>query len=850
MGLYILKLSACLLVFWALYVLLIEKQSTHQFKRFYLLGSLLVSAVIPLITFTTYIEPLPLLEAPQSFFIEPLQQADTMDLAPEPIITLNLMLWLVYGIGSMIFATRFSLNLSRLIHKIKTHEQVGFKPFIHVLLEQAVAPHSFFNYLFFSKTDYEAKHIPKEVHIHEEAHARQLHSLDILLIELLQIALWFNPLIYIIKHHIKLNHEFLADKAVLNHGVNTTNYQNILLDYLSHQQNLGLSSSINYSSIKKRIHVMTTKTSKQKIWMSGVLLLSITALLVYSLSSREQVENPKSTEDHAARYVPVQKQKAELYATEAQMSEYNNFMSAYKQTRLIIEDHYERAVVIYDKLMSDEQRDSVEKYPTRLIPQPNLSRTKPIKPTAAQFEDFKNGDKYAIWLDGEVIPNTELNNYSLSDIVHVTGSKIHNNASSQRFPQPFQYHLYTKNGFKTIYQDAQLRKYNETSKRYTDALRLFLNGPREDNSELLIQYEQTRNLYETFSAKDKAQYSIKPPPPPPAVKHTQKQPKVETGFIELKRQTLYFTKINGKLTYYNRQGFKTDKTGRALEPKVQTKANAVLPDSYISKVYKDDLVVSEFAPVDDKQDSPIYYQDGIGKKELAAYNAWAKSLNSKDVGYRIVKKKDYEYYFALYNKMSSAQKTTAEPFPALPPPPPRPKTIPPNSNAGTQPPVVVKDLEAFKKQYPNKYQQLRQQGVELIEGKEGSEANVPPPPPPPKPQTPKTNSNNEQQPPVMVKDIEAFKTKYPNKYKQLNQQGVELIEIEEVTETHVPPPPPPPDIKNLAAKGAEFYYNGKSINSNRAVRLQTDNIPLNIAVKQTNNTLKVYMEDSPIIEEQ
>lgn len=801
MGLYILKLSACLLVFWALYVLLIEKQSTHQFKRFYLLGSLLVSAVIPLITFTTYIEPLPLLEAPQSFFIEPLQQADTMDLAPEPVITLNLMLWLVYGIGSMIFATRFSLNLSRLIHKIKTHEQVGFKPFIHVLLEQAVAPHSFFNYLFFSKTDYEAKHIPKEVHIHEEAHARQLHSLDILLIELLQIALWFNPLIYIIKHHIKLNHEFLADKAVLNHGVNTTNYQNILLDYLSHQQNLGLSSSINYSSIKKRIHVMTTKTSKQKIWMSGVLLLSITALLVYSLSSREQVENPKNTEAHAARYVPVQKQKAELYATEAQMSEYNNFMSAYKQTRLIIEDHYERSVVIYDKLMSDEQRDSVEKYPTRLLAQPNLSRTKPIKPTAAQFEDFKNGDKYAIWLDGEVIPNTELNNYSLSDIVHVTGSKIHNNASSQRFPQPFQYHLYTKNGFKTIYQDSQLRKYNETSKRYTDALRLFLNGPREDNSELLIQYEQTLNLYETFSAKDKAQYSIKPPPPPPAEKNTQKQHKVETGFIELKKQTLYFTKINGKLSYYNSQGYKTDASGTPLEPMIRTKANEVLPDAYVTKVYKNSNVIVEFVGIGDSPENSIYYQDGVSEEQLAKYNAWAKGINKKAIGNRIVKLKDYEYYYSIYNQMSKRQKDVAEVFPAMPPPPEPHHGYLKNYNAWAG--KLAKEMHKAEsdKQYP--YPIIKR-----------SEIN-----------------------------------KYRNIYDNIlsDEQLKQALPFPNIPP---PPPPPPPDIKNLAAKGAEFYYNGKSINSTRAVRLQTDQIPLNIAVKQTNNTLKVYMEDCPIIEEQ
>ena len=63
-------------------------------------------------------------------------------------------------------------------------------------------------------------------------------------------------------------------------------------------------------------------------------------------------------------------------------------------------------------------------------------------------------------------------------------------------------------------------------------------------------------------------------------------------------------------------------------------------------------------------------------------------------------------------------------------------------------------------------------------------------------------------------------------------------------------PPPPPDLKDLAAKGAKFFYNGKAINSSRALRLPRNNTPLNIDVKQTNNMLIVYIEDSLIIEEQ
>jgi len=56
MLLLILKSSVCLAAFMLFYKLLLEKTSTHNFKRFYLIGIILISIGIPFITFTAYIE--------------------------------------------------------------------------------------------------------------------------------------------------------------------------------------------------------------------------------------------------------------------------------------------------------------------------------------------------------------------------------------------------------------------------------------------------------------------------------------------------------------------------------------------------------------------------------------------------------------------------------------------------------------------------------------------------------------------------------------------------------------------------------------------------------------------------
>lgn len=302
MELYLLKFSACLLVFWLLYVLLLEKQQMHRFKRFYLLGSFVAALVIPQLTIIEYIEPIV-----QNYEVSNAFTPIKAEFAPQPIneapiITLEAVLWTIYALGVLLFSVRFTINLYRLYRSISKNSTYKDRNFIYVLLTEYRIPHSFFTYIFVNQNQFENNQIPKEVKLHEETHAKQYHSLDILLLELLQIVFWFHPLVYILKHHVKLNHEFLADDAVLQQGVATKNYQNILLQFSSNTHNHQLASAINYSSFKKRFTVMKTQTSKTRIWLSTLLVLPILALLFYSFAEREYVEKEDQELNEAETY--------------------------------------------------------------------------------------------------------------------------------------------------------------------------------------------------------------------------------------------------------------------------------------------------------------------------------------------------------------------------------------------------------------------------------------------------------------------------------------------------------------------------------------------------------------------
>ena len=308
---YLFKFSVCLAVFWLVYVLFLERQNRHQFKRFYLLGELTLAIIIPKLTITEYVEPInttfetaPLFINMESDFIEnPTDEPSFFDLETT--------LWFIYGFGVLLFTLRFVVNVFKMQRRISKNESLKNQSFIYVLLQENLIPHSFFRYIFFNKIAFESNHIPKEVLLHEETHAKQLHSLDIIILELLQIAFWFHPLIYILKHHVKLNHEFLADQAVLQQGSDAKTYQTILLQFSSNTQNHQLSSAINYSSIKKRFTVMKTQTSKTRIWLSTLLVLPIIAVLFYNFAEREYVEKEESSTIKHVEHIKDELKKAE-----------------------------------------------------------------------------------------------------------------------------------------------------------------------------------------------------------------------------------------------------------------------------------------------------------------------------------------------------------------------------------------------------------------------------------------------------------------------------------------------------------------------------------------------------------
>ncbi len=289
---FLINSTVCLFVLWLFYKLALENTSWHEFKRWYLLGSLLLATIIPLLVVKTVVIPVAEVSSvinynnyvPSEILSTKSQPIEAIE---EPFNWWNVLIG-IYVIGVLVMGYRFLKNLKSF--QVRQNDRTASYSIYKLILRNGITiPHSFINRIFVSKNDYEANKIPVEILEHEKAHLDQRHSYDIILIELLLIFLWFHPVLYVIRYSIKLNHEFLADRTVLDQGKDTTAYQQLLLDYTNTTKSSQLAHTFNYPIIKKRFQIMRTKTSISNGLLRSVAMVVLVVTLVIACGKEKEI---------------------------------------------------------------------------------------------------------------------------------------------------------------------------------------------------------------------------------------------------------------------------------------------------------------------------------------------------------------------------------------------------------------------------------------------------------------------------------------------------------------------------------------------------------------------------------
>ncbi|MBA5792867.1 M56 family metallopeptidase [Flavobacterium sp. xlx-214] len=277
MILYLLKSSFLLLVLLLIYKWSLENKKSLQFNRFYLLFSLLLGFLLPLLNFSFKVESNTVLQA-KEVIVEQLP-AFIINIEEEDNDVGFMWYEIVYYSVTTLLFFKFIFHAFT-FYRLKRTGTIVNSTFGQLVLNNNIkVPFSFYKYIYLNKNDWNSNTIDDAILYHEQGHIIQKHSLDIILLELLSVFLWFQPFIYYFKRLIQENHEYLADEYSLNKTKNIKHYQHLILNCYSHKQSLvPLSSSIHFNNLKKRF-IMMKNTKKGRVWET--VFYSFTLALTY-----------------------------------------------------------------------------------------------------------------------------------------------------------------------------------------------------------------------------------------------------------------------------------------------------------------------------------------------------------------------------------------------------------------------------------------------------------------------------------------------------------------------------------------------------------------------------------------
>ena len=288
---YILKSSLCLALFYLFYRLLLSKETFHRFNRIALLGVMLISCLLPLVRVTvdraTVVNTSVML-VEEDMLMYPWEMQTVVQ--EEAAFPWREWLVAVYFLGILFFLLRNFLSLGYVFYLIRHSRCQRMENGICLVVHQeGFAPFSWMKYIVISQTDLDEN--GTDILTHEEAHIRNRHSWDLLLVELCIWLQWFNPAAWLLKQELQNVHEYEADEAVLRQGIDAKRYQMLLIKKAVGARLYSIANSFNHSSLKKRITMMIRKKSNPWARAKYLYVLPLAAVTVAAFA-RPEISEP------------------------------------------------------------------------------------------------------------------------------------------------------------------------------------------------------------------------------------------------------------------------------------------------------------------------------------------------------------------------------------------------------------------------------------------------------------------------------------------------------------------------------------------------------------------------------
>jgi len=307
---YVLKSIALSGICFGYYTVFLKNTLLHQYNRFYLLATLVISLVGPFVQLDFF----HVNEDQVSGIGQTMIYLNEIQRTPE-----------VQQTDWNFIALRFSAGISTLliaylafgiikIYQIKrTHQVKSSDGIVIIETDLENAPFSFLNLLFWKKSiDLSSEHGQK-IFQHELAHIRQKHSYDRLFCQLTASIAWFNPFHWLIQKELQNIHEFIADREAIQHG-DVQTFAKMMLQSHYGNEFLNPSHSFYYSSLKRRIMLLTTSKNPKYVYFRKVSVLPILAAAIALFSIQVNAQEKKPKKQKGTTYMVTMKSDSTTFA--------------------------------------------------------------------------------------------------------------------------------------------------------------------------------------------------------------------------------------------------------------------------------------------------------------------------------------------------------------------------------------------------------------------------------------------------------------------------------------------------------------------------------------------------------
>ena len=281
---YLLEVIVCSGVLAALYSLLIERKVDFLFARMFLLLSVVLSAVIPMVDIPVW----------EAAIVPELAQAAVGEVGAEVVAEVTsgfnytYLLWAVYGVGVALCVGSFVLQMVNVLRIRRAGQMTRFEGIAVVRSQQNIASFSLFNTRYIGNSTADVD-LPTIV-AHERSHISHHHSVERVIMEFFKALLWWNPFVWIASRRLVEAHEFEADSDVIGSGCDAKQYVTTLLKHLF-GYSPEIANGLHNSLTKKRLKMILKTNSGRYALLRKIAVIPVVGILftLFSFTTKQAV---------------------------------------------------------------------------------------------------------------------------------------------------------------------------------------------------------------------------------------------------------------------------------------------------------------------------------------------------------------------------------------------------------------------------------------------------------------------------------------------------------------------------------------------------------------------------------